>query len=94
MTDVADLAPSPDHQVSASHPASHRTGGARSEVRRTTVILGAFAVGLVMVFGAAFGLGRAVGPVGDRSGGQPSDQQHHPDSSTPSRRDLDHGDGS
>lgn len=32
---------------------------------RVAATLAGFAVGLVAVFGAAFGIGRAVGPIGD-----------------------------
>ncbi len=53
---------------------------------KVTASLAAFAVGLLAVFGAAFGIGRAVGPIGD--------QEPAPGKVTttmPGGMDMDHG---
>jgi hypothetical protein len=63
--------------------------------------IAAFLVGLTAVFGAAFGLGRAVGPVGSTDHGpNPLDTGHQMDgeapvapSSVPPGPEMDHGSG-
>lgn len=94
MTAVTEPTTAPHHHEPTVTADPRPAGGGRNEARRTTVTIGVFVVGMVMVFGTAFGLGRAVGPVGGRGEGQPSDQQHHSDSTIPSHRDSEHGDGS